>query len=49
MELIIVLRKEVESEAQGQALYDIVKQQYAENPEINVSGSVSNQLIETEG
>lgn len=49
MQLIIILRKEVETQEQGQALYDIVKEQYVENPEIDVKGSISNQLIEDEG
>jgi len=44
MFLTIVLRKEVETVEQGQTLVDIVKTKLADHPEIQISGSCSEQL-----
>lgn len=48
MFLTIVLRKEVPNEAQGIALYEIVKQKLSDHPEVKISGNVNNPLPEPE-
>ena len=47
MKLVITLSKEVETEEQGQQLYDIVKQQYIAQPDVKVSGHVKTSLTES--
>jgi len=44
MLLVIMLEKEVADEAEGQAVFAIVKQQLADRPDVKVSGNVTNNL-----
>ncbi len=48
MRLTITLSKEVDTEEQGQQLYEIVKQQYIAQPDIKVSGHIKTSLTESE-
>ncbi len=47
MYLTIALRKEVDTVEQAQALIDIVAQRLEDHPEVQISGSVSEQLTVT--
>jgi len=47
MKLVITLSKEVETAEQGQQLFDIVKQRYAEQPDIKVTAHVKTSLTES--
>ena len=42
MQIIITLRKEIPDRDTGRAIYDLVKQRMADNPDVIVSGHVSN-------
>lgn len=44
IQLIVVLRKTVADEAEAQALYQIVKDRFADNPSISVTGKITNHL-----
>ncbi len=44
MELIITLRKTVESEEEGKAIYELVKQKLEERPDVKITGHVTNQF-----
>lgn len=44
MYLTIALRKEVDTEEQGQVLFDIVKNKLAEHPDVTITGTVSSTL-----
>lgn len=45
MQLTIALRKEVADIAQGQQLFDIVKNKLSEHPEVVITGQISESLI----
>jgi len=47
MLLIVILSKEIESQEEGQQLYDIVKAQYVNQPDIKVEGKVNNNCVDT--
>lgn len=38
----IVLRKEVPDAEEGRRLYDLVKERFADRPDVSVTGNVSN-------
>lgn len=48
MKLTITLQKEVENVEQGEQLYELVKQRFADHPKVKVTGHVSNHFIESE-
>ena len=48
MKLTIVLRKDVADEAEGQAVFDIVKTRLADRPDVEISGSTSSQCEDPE-
>lgn len=48
MVLTITLRKDVVDAAEGQILFDIVKQRMNDHPEVNVKGHVSNHFNDEE-
>lgn len=48
MQLTIVLRKEVPDEATAQQLYDIVKEKLADQPDVKITASTNNQIIDQE-
>lgn len=43
-QIIITLRKEVADEAGARAVYQTVKQKMADNPDITITGHISNHL-----
>lgn len=42
MYLVITLRKPVADAAQGQAIYDLVKQRLEDRPDIDITGHITN-------
>lgn len=48
MYVAIVLRKKIADQAEGRAIYDLVKQKLADRPDIEVSGNVSNHFLDEE-
>lgn len=48
MQVIITLRKDIESREQGEQVYAVVKQKLADQPDIKVSGHVSNHFVDDE-
>lgn len=48
MYLTVVLRKEVADEAQGEALYNIVKDKMSDHPDVTVSGTINSTLPKPE-
>jgi hypothetical protein len=48
MYVVIVARKPVETQEEGRAIYDLVKQKLAERPDIKVTGQISNHFLDGE-
>lgn len=48
MLLFITLRKEVEDENEGRAIYELVKQKLADRPDVKIAGHVNNRFLEIE-
>lgn len=48
MYVVITARKPVETQEQGRAVYDLIKQKLTEHPEIKLTGQVSNHFIDEE-
>lgn len=46
--VIITARKEVPDKAAARAIYDLVKQRFADKPEITITGGFSNRFDFTE-
>lgn len=46
--LTITLRKIIETQEQGRALYDLVKEKMADHPEVKVSGGINNHFSDVE-
>ncbi|MBA7607829.1 hypothetical protein ES703_14998 [subsurface metagenome] len=44
MELVITLRKTVESREEGEAIYELVKRKLEERPDITIAGHVTNRF-----
>lgn len=42
MELVITLRKKIDTADQGRVIYELVKQRLADHPEVRVQGHVTN-------
>lgn len=42
MELVITVRKQVEDQARGQEIFELVKQRLEDRPDIKVTGHVTN-------
>ena len=49
MKLIIILRKDVENEAEGTTLFELVKQKLADRPDITVTAQVTTTLEQDSG
>jgi len=46
MKLIVTLIKEVETIEQGEQIFQAVKTRYADQPDIKVSGHITNHFVE---
>lgn len=44
----ITLRKEVETQEQARAIYDMIKEKLQDRPDVKIAGGVSNQFTDTE-
>lgn len=42
MELVIILRKKVSGQTEGQQIYELVKQKLEDRPDITITGHVTN-------
>ena len=48
MKLSVVLRIDVRDQAEGQRFFRVIKDQYADNPEISVTGNIITDADEVE-
>jgi len=48
MQVVITLRKEVETREQGLEIFELVKAKFVEQPDIKVTGHVSNHFVDSE-
>lgn len=48
MELVITLRKEVPDRDTGEAVFELVKQKLSKQPDIKISGHITNHFIDSQ-
>lgn len=48
MQLVITVRKEVETREQGKEIYELVKAKLAHRPDLKLTGHVTNHFVDEE-